>query len=108
MAVSSETKKAGGGSELGEVLKPFYERASEAEDRLSRLEAALANDEGTKNGELLKRIIELQSKLESAQAKLELEQEKAKKLSTENSKLQYRVLHLVRAVREGQNEVEKL
>ncbi|XP_065856144.1 uncharacterized protein [Euphorbia lathyris] len=102
MAVS-ETQK-----DLGEVLKPFYQRASEAEDRLSRIEAALASDKDTKNVELLETIIELQSRLEGANVELALQQEKAKRLSTENAKLQYRVVHLVRAVREGDTKREKL
>ncbi|XP_050381830.1 uncharacterized protein LOC126798811 [Argentina anserina] len=63
-----------------DTLKPFYQRASEAEDRLTRLEAALISKDESKL------ISELQ--------------EENKKLATENAKLQYRIRHLVRAIRD--------
>ncbi|KAM6568262.1 hypothetical protein CsatB_016247 [Cannabis sativa] len=83
---------------LGDSLKPFFHRASEAEERLSRLEAALATKKDAGNEELLKVISELQSKLESTNAELVSESEKARKLAVENAKLQYRIQHLVWAV----------
>nr|XP_028946490.1 uncharacterized protein LOC103433954 isoform X2 [Malus domestica] len=87
-----------------ETLKPFYQRASEAEDRLSRLEAALASK---KDGSS-KVINELQSQIKDACAKVSLEEEKNKKLAAENAKLQYRIQHLVQAVRDGDDKLEKM
>ncbi|CAI0374896.1 unnamed protein product [Linum tenue] len=114
------------GSEARETLKAFQRRASEAEkqivsglsewslrtldetqlqnvhmlaaDRLSRLEAALANGG---DSELLKTVSELQSKLEDVTAELASEKQKAQKLAVENGKLEYRVTHLVRSIRES-------
>ncbi|PON88382.1 threonine-tRNA ligase [Trema orientale] len=84
-----------------ETLKPFFQRASEAEERLARLEAALASKKDAGNEEHMKIISELQSKLESVNAELVSEREKARKLDAENAKLQYRIKHLVRAVEEA-------
>ncbi|KAF9679601.1 hypothetical protein SADUNF_Sadunf06G0031700 [Salix dunnii] len=98
---ASETK-----TNLEDVLKPFYQRASEAEDRLSGLEAAVANNRDAGSEEHLKRISELQAKLEAANAELASEREKAKKLVVENGKLQYRIIHLVQAIREGDAKSE--
>ncbi|XP_015898059.2 uncharacterized protein LOC107431605 [Ziziphus jujuba] len=94
------------GNDLQETLKPFYQRASQAEDRLSRLEAALASKKDTGNVEHLKTINELQSKLEDAHAQLISEREEGRKLAAENAKLQYRIHHLVRAVRESDQKME--
>ncbi|XP_059646258.1 uncharacterized protein LOC132291412 [Cornus florida] len=87
-----------------EALKPFYERASEAEDRLARLEAVLASEKDAENEELLKMVSALQSKLEEAKAEQNLEREKAQKLAAENGKLQYRITHLVRALEEADSD----
>ncbi|KAJ6912664.1 hypothetical protein NC651_015176 [Populus alba x Populus x berolinensis] len=84
---ASETK-----TNLEDVLKPFYQRASEVEDRLSSLEASVASNRDAGSEEHLKTISELQAKLEGANAELALEREKAKKLAVENGKLQYRVV----------------
>ncbi|XP_024459967.2 uncharacterized protein LOC7496117 isoform X1 [Populus trichocarpa] len=100
---ASETK-----TNLEGVLKPFYQRASEAEDRLSRLEASVASNRDAGSEEHLKTISELQAKLEGANAELASEREKAKKLAVENGKLQYRVIHLVQAIREGDAKLESL
>ncbi|KAG6769159.1 hypothetical protein POTOM_024775 [Populus tomentosa] len=100
---ASETK-----TNLEDVLKPFYQRASEVEDRLSRLEASVASNRDAGSKEHLKTISELQAKLEGANAELALEREKAKKLAVENGKLQYRVIHLVQAIREGDAKLESL
>ncbi|XP_034920126.1 uncharacterized protein [Populus alba] len=100
---ASETK-----TNLEDVLKPFYQRASEAEDRLSSLEASVASNRDAGSKEHLKTISELQAKLEGANAELALEREKAKKLAVENGKLQYRVIHLVHAIREGDAKLEGL
>ncbi|XP_044506197.1 uncharacterized protein LOC123225903 [Mangifera indica] len=85
-------------NDLRQTLQPFYDRASQAEERLSRLEAALANKKDAGNGELLKTISELQSKLEETNAELVSERKKAEKLAVENEKLNYRVKHLIRAL----------
>ncbi|KAM0990586.1 hypothetical protein FF1_009072 [Malus domestica] len=95
-----------------ETLKPFYQRASEAEDRLSRLEAALASKKGrfydSATDGSSKVINELQSQIKDACAKVSLEEEKNKKLAAENAKLQYRIQHLVQAVRDGDDKLEKM
>ncbi|KAL3841278.1 hypothetical protein ACJIZ3_025869 [Penstemon smallii] len=87
---------------IEQVLKPFYQRASEAENRLARLEATLAGEKDYGNEEKLKLVGELQSKLDNAIAERVAEREKALKevqyLTVENAKLQYRIIHLVRAL----------
>ncbi|TXG70293.1 hypothetical protein EZV62_005228 [Acer yangbiense] len=82
-------------------LNPFFQRAAAAEDRLAKLEAALASKKGTRDSsdeELRKTISELQSKLEDANAEVVVERKKAEKLAVENERLKYRVKHLIRAV----------
>ncbi|KAL6336850.1 hypothetical protein AAG906_036164 [Vitis piasezkii] len=97
-------------TDMKEVLKPFHQRASEAEDRLSKLEAALSSKKDSGNEELLKMISDLQSKLQHAEAEQISEREKAQKdiqkLTVENAKLQYRVTHLVRALKEADCKLE--
>ncbi|XP_042399957.1 uncharacterized protein LOC121989782 [Zingiber officinale] len=97
-------------SDMEEVLKPFFQRASEAEDRLAKLEALLARkgetDGGCANMEISSIIInDFQSKLEAAQAELASERDKAakeiQKLTAENRKLQYRITHLISAVKDA-------
>ncbi|KAK4838758.1 hypothetical protein QYF36_016204 [Acer negundo] len=80
------------------LLNPFFQRASAAEDRLAKLEAALASKKDSSNEELRKTISKLQSKLEDANAELATERKKAEKLAVENERLKYRVKHLIRAV----------
>ncbi|KAJ0042118.1 hypothetical protein Pint_17831 [Pistacia integerrima] len=92
MAESEKSK------DLQQTLQPFYDRASQAEERLSRLQASLANKKDGRNEELLKTISELQSKLEDANAEVVSERKKAEKLAVENEKLNYRVKHLIRAL----------
>ncbi|KAF5747969.1 hypothetical protein HS088_TW05G00700 [Tripterygium wilfordii] len=99
---------AASGTDLGELLKPFHERATEAEGRLSRLEASPSSKKDAGNEEYLKTISELQAKLESANAELVSERGKTKQLSVENSKLQYRIIHLVRAINDADKELEHL
>ncbi|PKI38922.1 uncharacterized protein LOC116208560 [Punica granatum] len=106
----ADSKKAG---DLEDVLKPFYRRASEAEDRLSRLEAALARERSAANEDHLRKISQLESELELAKSELVLQQEKtqtlsgeAQKLAQENAKLQYRIEHLVRAFKEADRRLE--
>ncbi|CAH9102699.1 unnamed protein product [Cuscuta europaea] len=91
---------------LEETLKPFYQRASEAEDRLARLEASLVSKNSSGNNEeLVKMVRELQAKLDDAKVELVAEKEKGlkevQKLTAENAKLQNRIIHLVRALKEA-------
>lgn len=82
----------------------------ELKDRLSKLEAALSGKKDSGNEELLKMISDLQSKLQHAEAEQISEREKAQKdiqkLTVENAKLQYRVTHLVRALKEADCKLE--
>ncbi|KAK3217959.1 hypothetical protein Dsin_011929 [Dipteronia sinensis] len=80
------------------LLNPFFQRASAAEDRLARLEAALASKKDSSDEELRKTISELQSKLEDANADVVAERKKVEKLAVENERLKYRIKHLIRAV----------
>ncbi|KAG0481693.1 hypothetical protein HPP92_012551 [Vanilla planifolia] len=103
--MAAETRSS---MEIDEALKPFYERASEAEERLARLEALFSNQKGHSNTDSKKMssvIKDFQSKLEIAQAEIVSEQEKAsneiQKLVEENLKLRYRISHLLRAVKEA-------
>ncbi|GKV27635.1 hypothetical protein SLE2022_062160 [Rubroshorea leprosula] len=101
------------GSDFQETLKPFYQRAAEAEERLSRLEAALESKKGAGNAdaekeELLKTICELQGKLEDANTEILSFREKEKKLVAEIEKLKYREVHLVRAVREADQKLDSM
>ncbi|XP_020576597.1 uncharacterized protein LOC110022128 [Phalaenopsis equestris] len=97
---------------MEEVLKPFYERAAEAEERIMRLETLLGNKKGDSNYEskqMSSIINDFQSKLEIAQAQLDSEQEKASKeirrLVDENLKLRYRISHLIQAVKEADSKL---
>ncbi|PIA48303.1 hypothetical protein AQUCO_01400717v1 [Aquilegia coerulea] len=90
-----------------EVLKPFYQRAFQAEERLSILEAAVSTKKDAGDEEFSKTISELQSKMEdmklnhiSDKATLEIQKLTSEnaKLQTENAKLQYRILHLIGAL----------
>nr|GMD47992.1 uncharacterized protein LOC109181465 [Ipomoea batatas]GME21224.1 uncharacterized protein LOC109181465 [Ipomoea batatas] len=96
---------ADGEGNLQEALKPFYKRASDAEDRLARLEASLASKNNSGNEQLATRVQELQSKLEDAKVELAAEKERALKeaqqLTAENAKLQYRIIHLLRALKQA-------
>eukprot|EP01018_Ginkgo_biloba_P029234 Gb_21922 [translate_table: standard] len=94
------------------ILKPFHRRATEAEERLAKLEAALASYNGYSvmgQEELLTCLTELRSKLEQARAEQKSEKEKALKekenLATENAKLQYRITHLLRALKEADEKL---
>ncbi|XP_039063817.1 uncharacterized protein LOC120208665 isoform X2 [Hibiscus syriacus] len=89
-----------------ELLKPFYQRAIEAEERLSRLEAVLVGNKDAAKQEPSQLITELQAKLEAANAEALSEREKAKQLAMENEKHKYRISHLVRAVKEADQKLE--
>ncbi|XP_057547757.1 uncharacterized protein LOC130826197 isoform X3 [Amaranthus tricolor] len=94
---------------LKDLLKPFYSRASEAEDRLSKLEAVVSTDSevGIGNEEFAKKVKELELKLEGLTAELTSEREKVAKLIVENDKKEYRILHLVRSLKETDLKLEK-
>ncbi|XP_072961573.1 uncharacterized protein [Typha angustifolia] len=100
-----------GTKNLEETLKPFHQRASEAEDRLDKLEALLVKkgNLNSDSNEMSSIIEEFQSKLEIAQEELMSEKEKAskeiQKLTAENLKLQYRISHLIRALNEVDSKV---
>ncbi|TVT98013.1 hypothetical protein EJB05_10701 [Eragrostis curvula] len=90
---------------LDEVLKPFEERASEAETRIAKLEALLfKEDELSGRSETSSTAMrDLQSKLDAVSAECMAEKEKNKKLIIENEKLQYRITHLIRAIKEAES-----
>ncbi|KAL6966613.1 hypothetical protein U1Q18_032395 [Sarracenia purpurea var. burkii] len=94
-------------SDLLDILKPFYQRASIAEDRLAKLEASLTSSfwkQGTGvgfdsgNKELLKIVSELQSKLDGVKveqvSEKEKELEEIEKLRAVNAKLKYRIIQV--------------
>lgn len=74
-------------------------------DRLARLEASLARNKESGSDQQLKLLGELQSQLQNAKAEQLAEREKAMKeirqLAAENAKLEYRIIHLVRALKEA-------
>ncbi|RLN35983.1 uncharacterized protein C2845_PM03G15360 [Panicum miliaceum] len=90
---------------LDEALKPFRERASEAEIRIAKLEALLYNKDGLNNGSETSSsaMKDLQSKLDAVSAECLTEKEKNKKLVMENEKIQYRITHLIRAIKEAES-----
>lgn len=92
-------------NDLQEFLKPFHLRASEAEDRLARLEAAFADKIESGNEELLKKVGEVQLDLEDAKAEREKALKQVQQLSADNAKLQYRITHLVRALHEADSRL---
>ncbi|KAK1295376.1 hypothetical protein QJS10_CPA16g01135 [Acorus calamus] len=80
-------------------------------ERLARLEAVVAKKDAG-NTELSSVVKEFQSELDKALDELKLVREKASKeieqlkaektkIQAENAKLQYQVIHLIRAVREA-------
>jgi len=98
--------------EVQAILRPFNHRANEAEERLAKLEAALARNKGSSvigQEELLTSLTELRAKMEKARLEQISEREKAlkeqEKLATENAKLQYRISHLVRALKEADEKL---
>ncbi|CAL0321559.1 unnamed protein product [Lupinus luteus] len=95
-------------NDLQNTLKPFYHRASQAEERLSRLEAALTSKKDTGNEEHLKVVNDLQSKLKGATADLISEKEKAQKLAVENEKLKYRIIHLLKSLKDADLKLEQV
>ncbi|KAJ4971573.1 hypothetical protein NE237_004672 [Protea cynaroides] len=116
---------SGDSPDLQNFLKPFDERASEAEERLSKLEALLACKKDAGNEDLPKIVSDRQGKLEDAKASKEaaenaklaaenatLAAENVKlaaenvKIAAENAKLQYQKTHLVQALREALCKLE--
>uniref|UniRef100_A0A1J3IH26 Uncharacterized protein n=1 Tax=Noccaea caerulescens TaxID=107243 RepID=A0A1J3IH26_NOCCA len=92
-----------------ETLKPFFHRATEAQERLARLEAALASTKlDSSDAELVEKMTQIQSKLEEANETVKQEQHKVKELTIENDKHKYRILHLVRALRDADEKLAKL
>ncbi|XP_010516344.1 PREDICTED: uncharacterized protein LOC104792021 [Camelina sativa] len=94
---------------LPETLKPFFHRATEAQERLAKLEAAVASTKtDIPDAKLVEEISQIQSKLEEANATVTQEQRKVKDLTIENDKQKYRILQLVRALRDADEKLEKL
>ncbi|PWA76261.1 hypothetical protein CTI12_AA235790 [Artemisia annua] len=89
---------------LEETLKPFHLRASQAEERLARLEAAFATTKVSDSGneELLNKVAELEKRLEEAKSEQLAEREKALK---EEEKLRYRITHLLRALEKADSNL---
>ncbi|WVY97016.1 hypothetical protein V8G54_029167 [Vigna mungo] len=77
-------------------------------ERLSRLEATLNNKEDARNEENTKVINDLQSKLKTANAEIVSEKEKIRTLTEENAKLQYRLIHLARSLKEANLKLEQV
>ncbi|CAN1256206.1 hypothetical protein LINPERPRIM_LOCUS9247 [Linum perenne] len=107
MTAAAATQNDRTDGEYREVLEAFRRRATEAEERLSRIEAAMSSKSDGANFEHSKAISDLQSKIEeltlsevSKTTELASERQKAQKLATENGKLQYRITHLICTVRE--------
>ncbi|KAJ4755806.1 threonine-tRNA ligase 2 [Rhynchospora pubera] len=95
-----------GDKDLEQTLKPFYDRAAQAEERLAKLEELLIKKGNSENETKVSSVVEeFQSKLTIANADIASEREKAskeiEKLTAENQKLKYRVAHLIRALRDA-------
>ncbi|KAL6993808.1 hypothetical protein U1Q18_011922, partial [Sarracenia purpurea var. burkii] len=79
-------------SDLLDILKPFYQRASVAEERLAKIEASLASRFWKQE------TGELQSKLDGVKVKQVSEKEKEleeiEKLRAVNAKLKYRIIQV--------------
>ncbi|KAI5008603.1 hypothetical protein ZWY2020_009651 [Hordeum vulgare] len=90
-----------------EALKAFEQRASDAEARLAKLEALLLNKDGSSEASS-SAMRDLQSKLDAATKECLAEKEQNRKLTVENEKLQYRVSHLIRTIKEAESRVECL
>lgn len=75
---------------------------------MARLEATLASKQDSGYQDLLKKFNELQLTLEDARTLQDSEREKVLKevqqLASENAKLQYRIIHLVRALEEADSK----
>ncbi|KAL3715776.1 hypothetical protein ACJRO7_007511 [Eucalyptus globulus] len=99
----AETEKP---TDLNKLLEQFRQRASEAEDRLSRLEAAVTKEKDAYEEEYSKKISKLESELEHSKSELAAEHKKAGELAAENAKLKYRMTHLVQAVKEADLKLE--
>ncbi|KAK1427094.1 hypothetical protein QVD17_15777 [Tagetes erecta] len=95
-------------NDVQEALKPFHQRASEAEERLAKLEAAFATKTDTGSKELSSKVAELEKMLEDAKSEQLAEREKALKdlqrVTEENAKLHYRITHLVRALEKADSD----
>ncbi|KAJ1697149.1 hypothetical protein LUZ63_005661 [Rhynchospora breviuscula] len=96
--------------DLEQTLKPFYDRAAEAEDRLAKLEELLIKKGNSATETKESSIIEeFQSKLTLVNADIASEREKAskeiEKLTAENQKLKYRIAHLIRALRDTDSKL---
>ncbi|KAF3326205.1 hypothetical protein FCM35_KLT09285 [Carex littledalei] len=103
-------KAESGERDLEQTLRPFYDRATEAEDRLAKLEELLIKKGDSENDTKVSSILEeFQLKLNIADAEITSEREKAskeiQKLTAENQKLKYRIAHLIRALNEADSKL---
>ncbi|KAJ3697546.1 hypothetical protein LUZ61_001251 [Rhynchospora tenuis] len=97
--------------DLEQTLKPFYDRAAEAEERLAKLEELLIKKGNSENETKVSSVVEeFQSKLTIANTDIASEREKAskeiQKLTIENEKLKYRIAHLIRALKDADSKLE--
>ncbi|XAR69492.1 hypothetical protein NMG60_11001098 [Bertholletia excelsa] len=92
---ASATEDMAASSDFQELLKPFQQRASEAEDRLARLEAILA----TKTDAGIEELKKAEQFSEKEKVLKEVE-----RLHAENDKLKYQILHLVRALKDADSK----
>ncbi|KAG0484040.1 hypothetical protein HPP92_012124 [Vanilla planifolia] len=88
--MAAETRSS---MEIDEALKPLLRGASEAEERLARLEALFSNQKGHSNTDS-KEMSSVIKDFQSASNEIQ-------KLVEENLKLRYRISHLLRAVKEA-------
>ncbi|KVH87388.1 hypothetical protein Ccrd_025380 [Cynara cardunculus var. scolymus] len=75
-------------NDIQAALKPFHQRASDAEERLARLEAAIATTKDSGNEELSNKALK-----------------EVKWVTEENAKLRYRITHLVRALEKADSDL---
>ncbi|KAM0907009.1 hypothetical protein ACQ4PT_016414 [Festuca glaucescens] len=109
-APAPRARTASMAAERQEALKPFEERASDAETRLAKLEALLLSKDGLGSGSetCSAAVKDVLSKLDAVSAECLAEKEKNRKLTMENEKLQYRISHLIRAVKEADSKQKSL
>nr|XP_043611243.1 uncharacterized protein LOC122582877 [Erigeron canadensis] len=92
-------------NDIQAALKPFHQRAIQAEERLARLEAAFAKTKVSGNEQVSDKVTQLERMLEDAKSEQLAEREKAlkelHKVTDENAKLRYRIIHLVRALEDA-------
>ncbi|EPS60352.1 hypothetical protein M569_14452 [Genlisea aurea] len=91
---------------IRELLKPFHQRAEEAEQRLAKLEISISGKEKVDENEKRQSVVdEVQTEIEILRAeKLEAKKE-IEELRIENSKLKYQIIHLIGGLHEADNKL---